>query len=64
MSYARIGREALPLSCTVTRIDAAGISLLVELRPIDQQLRLAREERLMGEQQASRELIRNLAHEI
>jgi two-component system nitrogen regulation sensor histidine kinase GlnL len=48
----------------LTRIDAPGTPLLAELRPIEQQLRQAREERLIGEQQASRELIRNLAHEI
>jgi two-component system nitrogen regulation sensor histidine kinase GlnL len=56
------------LSCVVTRIDAAAapreLALLVELRPIEQQLRMAREERLFSEQQANRELIRNLAHEI
>jgi two-component system nitrogen regulation sensor histidine kinase GlnL len=64
VTYARPGREPLPLSCTQTRIDVADTPLLVELRPIEQQLRLAREERLIGEQQANRELIRNLAHEI
>jgi len=64
VTYARPGREPLPLSCTLTRIDVAETPLLVELRPIEQQLRLAREERLIGEQQANRELIRNLAHEI
>ncbi len=64
VTYERVGREPLPLSCTITRIDAAGCAVLVELRPIEQQLRLAREERLVSEQQANRELIRNLAHEI
>jgi two-component system nitrogen regulation sensor histidine kinase GlnL len=64
VSYAPPGREPLPLSCTLTRIDVAETPLLAELRPIEQQLRLAREERLIGEQQANRELIRNLAHEI
>ena len=64
VTYLRPGREQLPLSCVVTRIDAPGIPLLVELRPIEQQLRLAREERMVSEQQANRELIRNLAHEI
>jgi two-component system nitrogen regulation sensor histidine kinase GlnL len=64
VTYERVGREPLPLSCTVTRIDGSGLALLAELRPIEQQLRLAREERLMSEQQANRELIRNLAHEI
>lgn len=64
VNYARPGREPLPLSCTLTRIDVPQTPLLAELRPIEQQLRLAREERLIGEQQANRELIRNLAHEI
>ena len=64
VTYARPGREALPLSCVVTRIDGSGLALLAELRPIGEQLRLAREERIVAEQQANRELIRNLAHEI
>jgi two-component system, NtrC family, nitrogen regulation sensor histidine kinase GlnL len=64
VTYTRLGREPLPLSCVVTRIDGSGLALLAELRPIEQQLRLAREERIVAEQQANRELIRNLAHEI
>jgi two-component system, NtrC family, nitrogen regulation sensor histidine kinase GlnL len=64
VTHLRPGREPLPLSCTVTRIDATGLALLAELRPIEQQLRQAREERLVSEQQSTRELIRNLAHEI
>jgi two-component system, NtrC family, nitrogen regulation sensor histidine kinase GlnL len=64
VTYVRVGREPMPLSCTVTRIDAFGLGLLAELRPIEQQLRFAREERQMFEQQANPELIRNLAHEI
>lgn len=64
VSYARAGREPLPLSCTLTRIDVPGLPLLAELRPIEQQMRLEREERAVGEQLANRELIRNLAHEI
>ena len=59
VTYERVGREPLPLACTVTRIDSPGHALLCELRPIEQQLRLAREERLASEQQAARELIRN-----
>jgi two-component system, NtrC family, nitrogen regulation sensor histidine kinase GlnL len=65
VTYERVGRDPLPLSCTITRIDATtGLALLAELRPIEQQLRFAREERLVSEQQANQELIRNLAHEI
>ena len=45
-------------------IDAGDAALLLEFRHIDQQLKIAREERLLEQQQANRELIRNLAHEI
>jgi two-component system nitrogen regulation sensor histidine kinase GlnL len=38
--------------------------MLLEFRHIDKQLKIAREERLLDESHASRELIRNLAHEI
>jgi len=58
------GRAKLHLSCTVTPVEQGRAVLLVELRQIDQQLRIAREERLLEQQQANRELIRNLAHEI
>jgi len=63
------GRARLHLSCTVTPIDlsaddARSEDLLLEFRHIDQQLRIAREERLLDQSQANRELIRNLAHEI
>jgi two-component system nitrogen regulation sensor histidine kinase GlnL len=64
VTYTRLGHEPLPLSCVVTRIDGSGLALLAELRPIEQQLRLAREERIVAGEQANRELIRNLAHEI
>jgi len=64
VTYSRPGRESLPLSCVVTRIDGTGLALLAELRPISEQLRLAREERIVAGEQANRELIRNLAHEI
>lgn len=64
VTYSRLGRESLPLSCVVTRIDGTGLALLAELRPISEQLRLAREERIVAGEQANRELIRNLAHEI
>ncbi|MEE9927046.1 nitrogen regulation protein NR(II) [Microvirgula aerodenitrificans] len=54
----------LHLYCSLTPIDANGAAALLELRPIDQQIRIANEERLLIQQQANRELIRNLAHEI
>src|SRR5690348_14934361 len=63
------GRARLHLSCTVTPAELSGgeshgDELLLEFRHIDQQLRIAREERLLDQSQANRELIRNLAHEI
>jgi two-component system, NtrC family, nitrogen regulation sensor histidine kinase GlnL len=64
VTYVRTGRQPVPLSCTVTRIDAFGMALLAELRPISEQLRIEREARIESEQQANRELVRNLAHEI
>lgn len=57
-------QERLRLDCTVTPIDLPSARLLLELRPIDTQLQVTREERLIEQQQANRELIRNLAHEI
>ena len=64
VSYERPGREPLPLSCVVAPIDLVGAPLLVELRPIQEQLRLEREVRLLDQQETTRELLRNLAHEI
>ncbi|MEO8142647.1 MAG: nitrogen regulation protein NR(II) [Betaproteobacteria bacterium] len=63
-AYERAGREPLPLSCLVAPIDLPDAQLLVELRPIQEQLRQEREERLLDQQETTRELLRNLAHEI
>ena len=61
------GHGALHLSCTVTPVDvssAVPAGFLIEFRHIEQQLKIAREERMLDQSQANRELIRNLAHEI
>jgi len=58
------GKPKLHLTCTVSPIDIGLATLLLEFRHIDQQLKIAREERLNEQQHANRELIRNLAHEI
>jgi two-component system nitrogen regulation sensor histidine kinase GlnL len=55
------------INCTVTPLLANVIEnarLLLELQPIEHHLAASREERLIEQQQANRELIRNLAHEI
>ncbi len=64
LKIARAEAEPLHLDCTVSPAEASGVSLLLEFRPLDAQLRVAREEQLLQQQQANRELIRNLAHEI
>ena len=60
----RVDGTLLQVNCTVTPVDIASGGLLIEMWPIDQQLRASREERVLEQQQANRELIRNLAHEI
>ena len=64
MMLTRPGQASLHLNCLVTPVEDAAARLLIEFRPMDQQLKLAREQRQMDQQQANRELIRNLAHEI
>lgn len=59
-----VGKPRLHLSCTVSIVEAPDAELLLEFRHIDQQLKIAREERLLEQQQANRDLIRSLAHEI
>src|SRR5262249_51092022 len=62
------GSGTLHLSCTVTPVDASEDVPMngfpIEFRHIEQQLKIAREERMLDQSQANRELIRNLAHEI
>lgn len=55
----------LELSCTVTPTDGDHFDgFLLECNALNQQLRIAREERLLDQSAHNRELIRNLAHEI
>ena len=58
------GQTLLQVSCIVTPIEFHDSALLLEFRQLDQQLRIAREERVREQQEFNRELIRNLAHEI
>lgn len=55
---------SLAVTCTVTPVDLAPACLVLEFQQMDQQLRIAREERMLIQQQANAELLRNLAHEI
>lgn len=59
--------QVLHINCTVTPLSPAFVEsarLILELQPIEHHLAASREERLIEQQQANRELIRNLAHEI
>jgi two-component system nitrogen regulation sensor histidine kinase GlnL len=62
LALAGAGR-VLHVACTASPLDD-GVHVLLELRPLDRQLRALREERVREQQQANRELMRSLAHEI
>lgn len=64
LTLERLGREPLQVHVVVTALDRPDTPVLIELRENLQQLKLDREERLLDQSQANKELIRNLAHEI
>jgi two-component system, NtrC family, nitrogen regulation sensor histidine kinase GlnL len=55
--------EPLPVHVVVAQTDKPG-EIVVELLPLEAQAKQDREERLIDQAQANKELIRNLAHEI
>ena len=59
-----VRQQSFAVTCTVTPINIGEAALLLEFQQMDQQLRIAREERMLIQQQANSELLRNLAHEI
>jgi two-component system, NtrC family, nitrogen regulation sensor histidine kinase GlnL len=59
----RSGHEPQPVHVVVAQTEVPG-EIVVELLPQEQQARQEREERLIDQAQANKELIRNLAHEI
>ena len=59
----RTNLDVLPVHVIVSQTGDPN-ELVVELLPIEQQSRQEREERLLDQSQANKELIRNLAHEI
>jgi two-component system nitrogen regulation sensor histidine kinase GlnL len=62
LTLQRSGREALHVHSIVSATGEGEV--VVELRENVQQLKLDREERILDQSQANKELIRNLAHEI
>ncbi|MDO9479704.1 MAG: nitrogen regulation protein NR(II) [Hydrogenophaga sp.] len=59
----RQAHDPLPVHVVVAQTETPG-EVIVELLPLEQQTRQEREERLIDQAQANKELIRNLAHEI
>lgn len=63
-----IAGRKLHLSCTVTpvglEVPGSGEDILLEFQHTGQQLKIEREDRILDQNRANRELIRNLAHEI
>ena len=59
----RLNHEPMPVHVVVAQTETPG-EAIVEMLPQEQQARQDREERLMDQTQANKELIRNLAHEI
>jgi two-component system nitrogen regulation sensor histidine kinase GlnL len=64
LTLERAGRDALHVHAMVSSLERPQTPVLIELRENVQQLKLDREERLLDQSQANKELIRNLAHEI
>ena len=58
------GERAMTPAPAIGRSANVSQESLLEFRHIEQQLKISREERLLDQSQANRELIRNLAHEI
>ena len=56
-------REPLPVHVIVAQTERPG-EIIIEMLPLEAQARQDREERLIDQAQANKELIRNLAHEI
>jgi two-component system nitrogen regulation sensor histidine kinase GlnL len=64
MTLTRPGHEPVLLTCVVTPVEQGACRVLMEMRPMEKQLRVQREEQQLTQLVANRELIRNLAHEI
>ncbi len=60
------GSESVTVDCTVTPLinNDGGHGLLLELMPLDRHLRISRDDQLLAQHEASRHVVRGLAHEI
>jgi two-component system nitrogen regulation sensor histidine kinase GlnL len=57
-------KKTICVSLTVTALMDSSDEFIIEFIQMDQQLKVAREERMFIQQQANTELLRNLAHEV
>ncbi len=64
LTLSRLHHAPLCATCSATPVELPPVRLMLEFQQIDQQLRIAREERMLIQQKANAELLRNLAHEI
>lgn len=60
----QIAGKTLQVSATFTPIESRDVAFMLEFQPMDQKLKVVRDEHMLLQQQANRELVRNLAHEI
>ncbi|MDO9468213.1 MAG: nitrogen regulation protein NR(II) [Thiobacillus sp.] len=58
------GHPSIRLGCNLSPLEAPPQGVLIEMRAVDPHLRIARLEQARLQQEANRELLRNLAHEI
>lgn len=58
------GHPPIRLGCSISPLDTPPHAVLIEMRAVDPQLRIARLEQARLQQEANRDLLRNLAHEI
>jgi two-component system, NtrC family, nitrogen regulation sensor histidine kinase GlnL len=58
------GHPPIRIGCSITPLEQPPHAVLIEMRAVDPHLRIARLEQARLQQEANRELLRNLAHEI
>ncbi|MDE2423308.1 MAG: PAS domain-containing protein [Betaproteobacteria bacterium] len=63
-SFNSTSHVKLILSCTGTPLDDRPSGILLEFRPINQRVKIEKEEKIIQDQEVNRQLVRNLAHEI
>ena len=58
------GHPPIRVGCSVSPLETPSRAVLIEMRAVDPHMRIARLEQARMQQEANRELLRNLAHEI